>query len=80
MTDRACRLILQVGSGMALTTNPGQIGSIIDIDSYVESPQLTRDLASEFSAFLAEAHAAEKRLFFSLLNPELLRSLNPRYA
>ncbi len=80
MTDRPCKLLLQVGSGMALTTNPAEIGSTIDIDSYVESPQLTRDLGPTFSAFLAEAHAAEKRLFFSLLSPELLRSLNPRYA
>jgi uncharacterized protein (TIGR04255 family) len=64
---------------MALTTKPTEIGSTIDIDAYVESPQLTQDLAPAFIAFLAEAHAAEKRLFFSLLSPELLRSLNPRY-
>ncbi|PYK52040.1 MAG: hypothetical protein DME20_00065 [Verrucomicrobia bacterium] len=79
MADRACKLVLQVGSGMALTTKPTEIGSTIDIDAYVESPQLTQGLAPAFSAFLAEAHAAEKRLFFSLLTPELLRSLNPRY-
>jgi uncharacterized protein (TIGR04255 family) len=79
VTDRACKLLLQVGSGMALTTKPTEIGSTIDIDAYVESPQLTQGLASAFSAFLVEAHAAEKRLFFSLLSPELLRSLNPRY-
>ena len=49
-------------------------GSIIDIDTKVMVNQ-----CSDFSDAINRAHQAEKELFFSLLNEDLLQTLNPVY-
>jgi uncharacterized protein (TIGR04255 family) len=72
-----CKHLLQIGKGMSLMNNPQQTGSVIDIDSF------TTDVKGEFmnvlSTFLEHAHHSEKQLFFKILKPEFLNSLNPIY-
>lgn len=52
-------------------------GSIIDIDTFREYDDnyFTQNIKSE----LNQAHLCEKKLFFSLLNPQYLNTLNPEY-
>lgn len=80
LPERFCKLVLQVGSGMTLHSTPPRQGSAIDIDVFVDFPSIGGDLPQTFSDFLSNAHDVEKRLFFRLLTPELLSSLNPVYA
>jgi uncharacterized protein (TIGR04255 family) len=54
-----------------------KLGSIIDIDSFV-----TKNLDAFFSRkteLINAGHLKEKELFYSLLKPEFLNSLNPTY-
>jgi len=75
-----CRLILQIGKDLALVTEPGKTGSVIDIDSFVEAPKVDVGLDAALSAFLENAHLAEKEIFFTLLKPDFLSTLKPTYA
>lgn len=52
-------------------------GSIIDIDTFREYPNggFMEDVEKE----IENAHQSEKTLFFSLLKPEFIASLNPQY-
>jgi uncharacterized protein (TIGR04255 family) len=55
----------------------GKLGSIIDIDTFV-----TKNLDDFFSKkkeLINVGHLKEKELFYSLLKPEFLNSLNPTY-
>lgn len=52
-------------------------GSIIDIDTHIE-----KEIGAFFSNYtnlLIEGHEEEKKIFFSLLSPEYLKTLNPEY-
>jgi len=52
-------------------------GSVIDIETvYKDSPNT---LFKEMDNILGKAHLIEKRLFFSLLKEEFLKTLNPEY-
>lgn len=77
LVGKGCRSLLQIGKGQALVNTPGETGSVIDIDSF------TTETSGEFipmlERFLEEAHHAEKELFFRLLKPEFLKTLNPVY-
>ena len=72
-----CRSLLQVGKGLALIGKPGETGSIIDIDSF--TTETGGEFLSMLEKFLESAHQSEKELFFTLLRPEFLESLNPTY-
>ena len=52
-------------------------GSIIDIDTYVDDPKFTAD--KQLIELLDSEHEIIKNLFFSLLKPEFLKTLNPEY-
>jgi uncharacterized protein (TIGR04255 family) len=55
----------------------GKLGSIIDIDTFV-----TKNLDTFFSRkteLINAGHLKEKELFYSLLKPEFLNTLNPTY-
>lgn len=69
--------MLQVGKGLALLGRPGEIGSIIDIDSF--TAETDGEFLAYFERFLESAHQSEKELFFTLLKPEFLATLNPVY-
>jgi uncharacterized protein (TIGR04255 family) len=77
--EEGCKVILQIANGVSLINAPGQVGSIIDVDCFAELPSSTGDLNRSFSVFIENAHAAEKRLFYRLLKPDFLQSLNPTY-
>jgi uncharacterized protein (TIGR04255 family) len=78
--DLACVLNISNSASfqpVAPESEPPRTGSVLDLDVYTD---LTgrRDVAS--LALLAEtAHRFEKEVFFSLLSPTYLKSLNPVY-
>ena len=54
-----------------------EIGSIIDIDTFIENEDLT--LSAIGDLFLEKSHQEQKKLFFGILNQEFLDSLNREY-
>jgi uncharacterized protein (TIGR04255 family) len=77
LTSRGCKNLLQVRKGVALKKKLSEKGSVIDIDSSSNAP--AGELASFLDQFLEDAHQSEKELFFGLLKPEFLKTLNPIY-
>lgn len=57
--------------------NNGKIGSIIDIDAYNE--KALDDFFTRKEVLISDGHQKEKELFFSLLDPDFLQTLNPEY-
>lgn len=80
LPERDCKLLLQIGKEMVLPGPPRQVGSIIDIDAFVDQPQTRTSFEESINTFLETAHLAEKELFFDLLKPEFLKTLNPIYS
>ena len=60
---------------------PARVGSIIDIDmSNTEvGGQTSKQFFQEVDALLERGHNTQKDLFFNLLKPEFLVTLNPVY-
>jgi len=60
---------------------PTRVGSIIDIDmSNLEvDGQTSKQFFQEVDALLERGHDVQKDLFFNLLKPEFLSTLNPVY-
>ncbi len=54
-----------------------EMGSIIDIDTFLEDEDLT--ICDIQSSLLERSHLEQKKLFFGILNEEFLASLNPEY-
>jgi len=54
-----------------------EMGSIIDIDTFLEDEDLT--IYDIQSSLLERSHLEQKKLFFGILNEEFLASLNPEY-
>lgn len=77
LSDKGCRSLLQVGKGLSLVNTPGETGSVVDIDSF--TTETDGEFVPVLDKFLEDAHRAEKELFFRLLKPEFLESLNPVY-
>jgi len=76
------KAVLQVGKDLTLNVpfKPSRIGSIIDIDCFMASPQSGNFMDGEVSRFLELAHQREKETFFSLIKEEFLeRRFNPQY-
>lgn len=70
--------VLQVASNAnIIIDNIAKKGSIIDIDiGYNKSDNI---FSTEFPQLLQESHEEEKKLFFGLLKPDFLATLNPEY-
>ncbi|OGP14016.1 MAG: hypothetical protein A2052_06255 [Deltaproteobacteria bacterium GWA2_54_12] len=68
---------LQVANN-ATHTAKKMTGSIIDIDVTLED--FGEDFFERKQSILNEAHLKEKELFFELLKPEFIKTLNPEYA
>ncbi len=63
-------------SNSAISTQKGQNlkCSVIDIDTFMENPQ------GQINVLINNGHSEEKKLFFTLLKPEFIKSkLNPEY-
>ncbi len=75
--------LLLVGNNMTVGTAnaPARIGSIIDIDmSNTEvGGQTSKQFFQEVGELLEQGHDTQKDLFFSILKPEFLATLNPAY-
>ena len=70
------RLIMANNAELKLqSTEKTAKGSLIDIDVVLENPIGTE----EISDIVEQAHNEEKELFFSLLDPNFLKTLNPEY-
>lgn len=70
--------LLQVANNSALLlSNKSNNGSVIDIDISYENSIDT--FSEEFPQLLQDGHEEEKKLFFGLLKPEFLKTLNPEY-
>jgi uncharacterized protein (TIGR04255 family) len=69
---------LQVVNSAILGTGDGvRRGSVLDVDVWLRS--LDFDLFQDGLAKFGEAHQFEKQIFFGLLKPEFLTTLNPTY-
>lgn len=69
-------------SNLAVSNNSSwnqKIGAIIDIDTFITGEAI-QSFESERKNLLDKAHDIEKNLFFSLLKPDFLKSLNPIYS
>jgi uncharacterized protein (TIGR04255 family) len=70
---------LQVGNNTVLNLGTGKAkqGSVIDVDTFTQfnGPSFF----DEVEQILEDAHSIQKELFFDLLKPEFLMSLNPVY-
>jgi uncharacterized protein (TIGR04255 family) len=64
-----------VNSAILGTGNDAKVGSVFDVDVWLGS--LDFDIFDNSLARLREAHEFEKQIFFGLLNPEFLTTLNP---
>ncbi len=66
-------------SNRATITTDGTIktGSIIDIDTSLETE--LEDFLNKAMPIIEEGHTEEKEIFFSLLDDDFLRTLNPEY-
>lgn len=71
--------LLQVASNVMVENKPKgpRKGSVIDIDTHIEGH--FTDFFDKMEATVLAGHQAEKQLFFSLLMPDFLASLNPEY-
>lgn len=74
-----CQILLQIGKDLMLVGEENKTGSVIDIDTFVTAPEAEGRLDNALSEFMETAHLAEKKLFFNLLKPEFLETLNPAY-
>ncbi len=54
-------------------------GSIIDLDTYSEKPNLAGNKSEDFRNLIEAAHQTLKSKFFSGLKDEYVNSLNPQY-
>jgi uncharacterized protein (TIGR04255 family) len=79
MAGEHCSMLLQVITAAKLTTDPKKTGTVIDIDCSTADPAPRGEFRASLAAFLEDAHTDSKALFFDLLKPEFLHSLNPKY-
>jgi uncharacterized protein (TIGR04255 family) len=74
LSNKGCKSLLQIRQGVALNKKLSEKGSVIDIDSFTTAP--AGEFTSLLELFLEDAHQAEKELFFRLLKPDFLKTLN----
>jgi len=70
------KLVMVNNAEVKLQSREGTVkGSLIDIDVALEKPVKIKKVRE----IVEQAHNEEKKLFFSLLNPDFLETLNPEY-
>ncbi len=76
MRDGDFTKILQLANNITVTGSFGEkTGSLIDVTCVYNE----QDALQSFATIINKAHKIEKELFFGLLKPEFLTSLNPDY-
>lgn len=71
------QLNLQILNNASVPTEQ-RIGSVVDIDTYIENPEIIL-FQNTYRSLVDNAHAEEKKLFFQLLNKDFLESFSPEY-
>lgn len=61
------------------TSLENKLGSVIDIDSFINNPNLIKNDPEKLMGLLTRTHEAEKELFFSLLSDNFINKHNPEY-
>ena len=78
-THNSYRNFVQINNAslVNVSTDKVALGSILDIDTSLEikSP----DFLSRAETIFRDAHISEKNVFYGLLSPEYISSLNPEY-
>lgn len=64
-------------AGDVFTADAKRKGFVFDVDAYREALDGVND--AQVKALIRAAHAQQKKLFFGLLKPEFLNTLNPKY-
>jgi uncharacterized protein (TIGR04255 family) len=72
--NETCVSTLQIANNVI---NNNKTGSIIDIDTFVIGENI--DLFEHKEEMISNNHLSEKKLFFSLLKSDFLKTLNPEY-
>ncbi len=73
-----CLNILQLGNNIEIQiAGEMKVGSVIDIDTILNKE--ADNFFENFNSLSNELHVEEKKLFFNLLKPEYLETLNPEY-
>ena len=72
--------LVMVNHANVAVDNVTYAGSLIDIDTNLEPfPESAKTNLYEFMDIIERAHEEEKKLFFSLLEEDYLKTLNPEY-
>jgi uncharacterized protein (TIGR04255 family) len=72
--------LVMVNDANVAVDNISYEGSLIDIDTNLEPfPESAKTNFNEFIDIIERAHEEEKKLFFSLLEDDYLKKLNPEY-
>ncbi len=73
--------ILQIGSTVSISTDGKErTGSLIDIDCITNLNESADDFFKHYREVASLSHTKEKELFYDLLKPEFLATLNPIYG
>ena len=72
-----CLLQINNDSVFGVEGTPASRRSVLDVDTYLVGGE--GEFFTQAEMFLEEAHATQKELFFGLLSPQFLASLNPTY-
>jgi uncharacterized protein (TIGR04255 family) len=78
LKDGQFNILLQViNDAMVSTNEKPKKGSVLDVDISLE--KFEGNFFDEYKKLIENAHELEKRLFFSLLQDEFLKTLKPEY-
>jgi uncharacterized protein (TIGR04255 family) len=73
--------VLQIGNEIGVTeNNETRKASLIDIDCLYPCNMSIEEFKSNYREIMVDAHDREKILFFNLLKPDYLDTLNPIYS
>lgn len=75
VVEKDFKILVNIGDDYIIQTSQEKV-SLLDIDVIHEKPAGYSSI-DEMLHFLEECHVREKSLFFSLLNPDFVSSLNP---
>ena len=73
----SCDLKIQSADSVVIGGGNPQKGSIIDIDIFMDKVEIP--VLNSEESLISEGHNIEKRIFFELLSPSFLETLNPQY-
>lgn len=75
-SNHKCVIQIANAANLKLANNKPALGSNIDIDIITTE---IKDISKDFVRLIEDSHRIEKQIFFSLLKPEFLSTLNPVY-